>query len=198
MVPRLLKVLAALFVVFLGVLVAIWRATSDGPAPAPQPRSPDAATAATAPSSVDLARVPLGGLPGQEYVVVKDDPAAPPAPGSWEAVPIVASRRRPISLDLEDVQPRLGECFSPSVASRGGPVVETKDAAPLRDEAATTLLLELQVTGDRALIVEAPVESRGLATNGTLACAQAALRGRTVPSPGLPEGKHRLRFALAP
>jgi hypothetical protein len=198
---RLVRILAALAVAFFGIFVAIWFATSDGPASPPGPSAaavPGATALATPSPAVDLARAPLGGIPGQQYVIVKDPPAPAPSPGSWEAVPIFASRRRPIALDLEELQPRLGECFSPSVSSRGGSVVETKDAAPLRDEAATTLLLQLEVTGDRVFIADAPVESRGLATNGTLSCAQAVLRGTTVPSPGLPDGKHRLRFALAP
>lgn len=198
---RLLKVLAALVVAFFGIVVAIWYATSDGPASPPGPSAagaPDTTARATTSPVVDLGTAPLGGIPGQQYVIVKDLPAPAPSPGSWEAVPIFASRRRQIALDLEGLQPRLGECYSPSVSSRGGSVVETRDAAPLRDEAATTLLLELEVTGDRVLIVDAPVESRGLATNGTLSCAQAVLRGATVPSPGLPDGKHRLRYALAP
>lgn len=198
---RLVKVLAALVVAFLGIVAAIWLATSDGPASPPGPSAAgpaDTTARGTASPGVDLGTAPLGGIPGQQYVIVKDPPAPPPAPGSWEAVPILASRRRAIALDLEDLQPRLGDCFSPSASSRSGSVIETRDAAPLRDDVTTTLLLELEVAGDRVFIVDAPVESRGLATNGTLSCAQAVLRGATVPSPGLPDGKHRLRFALAP
>lgn len=199
---RILAVSAALLVVFVAIIGLIWYATRDGAPPA-QDQPPGVVAIDAAPlvsvAPVDLARAPLGGVPVPEYVIVKDEPAPPPAAGSWEAVPILAARRGAIALDLEDVQANLSECFSPSVASRdGGPVLETKDAAPLRDAMTTTLLLELEVRGDRVLIVDAPVESRGQAASGTIACAQAILRGRTAPSPGLAPGKHRLRFSLAP
>lgn len=202
MARRILAVSAALLVAFVTIIGLIWYATRDGTPPV-QYQPPPVVTLDAAPlvsvATVDLARAPLGGVPVPEYVIVKDQPAPPPAPGSWEAVPILAARRGPIPLDLEEVQANLSECFSPSVSSRdGASVLETKDAAPLRDPMTTTLLLELEVRGDRVLIVDAPVESRGQASSGTIACAQAILRGKTAPSPGLAPGKHRLRFSLAP
>lgn len=196
---RFLAGLATLAAAFAGIVGLIWLATADAPPARPQPAAaPEATAAGDADRLIDLARAPLGGLPGQEYAIVKDTPAPAPPPGSWEAVPILAARRGHVSLDLEDLQPRLAGCFSPAAAARGGQVLEVKDAAPLRDEAATTLLLELEVTGDRVHVVEAPVESRGMASSGTLSCAQALLRGTTAPSPGLAQGRHRLRFTLAP
>lgn len=201
MARRFLAIVVALVVVFVGIIGLIWFATSDGPTTAQHPGAPGAsfeAAGLVSVTGVDLAKAPLGGLPGQEYAIVKDEPAPPPPAGSWEAVAILAPRRGAINLDLEDVQARLSDCFSPAVAGRGGNVLEVKDAAPLKDDTATTLLLELEVAGDQVRIVDAPVESRGQASNGTLSCAQGLLRGKTVPSPGLTPGKHRLRFTLAP
>jgi hypothetical protein len=103
-------------------------------------------------------------------------------------------------VDPEEVQPRLSECFAPDRAARyaGTRVTESKDSAPLRNEVTTLLLLQLEVVGDQALVIDAPVESRGTASDGTIACAQAVLRNRSAPAAGLRPGKYRVRFTLQP
>jgi hypothetical protein len=187
-----------------GILIgAIWLATGPGngparPPPPPAAAAPEAAVPIAPGAAIDLAKAPLGGIPAPPPVIVKDEPPPPPPHGSWEAVPILVSRRGPVQLNLEEVRPRLTECFRADVASSGGTVLFVKDAAPLSGEWTTTLLLQIEVSQDRAFVVEAPLESRGKASDGTIACAQAALRGQTAPAGGLPSGRHRLRFVLTP
>jgi hypothetical protein len=203
MARRFLVALAATLMIFGAIMAGIWFATGPD-APSTTPLAPQALASldgvqlVSTAGLIDLGRAPLSGVPTPEYVIVKDEPAAPPPPGSWESVPIFAPRRGGAVLDLEDLQPRLSDCFSPSQSARGGPVVKVKDAAPLQDEGATTLLLQLEVTGDELRIVDAPVESRGQATDGTISCAQSTLRGRTAPSAGLTAGRHRVRYVLQP
>jgi hypothetical protein len=194
---------AAMATVFLALIGAVWWATRPPEAPAPALAQPATrqATPVPEPSSgaIDLGKAPLGGIPLPPPVIVKDEPPPPPPSGSWEAVPILASRRGPVRLALdEDVQPKLTECFRSNVASRGGTILQVKDAAPLQDTGVTTLLLQIEVSQDRAFIVAAPLESRGSASDGTIACAQGVLRGQTAPAGGLPSGRHRIRFLLTP
>jgi hypothetical protein len=113
-------------------------------------------------------------------------------------VPILVGRRGPIRLDFEAAREKLADCFTPAVASRhsGTRIVTVKDAAPLADQATTTLLLQIEVVRDEALVVDAPLESRGNESEGTIACAQAALRNQTAPAAGLPPGRHRVRYVL--
>jgi hypothetical protein len=200
-----LAAVAALLLVSIAAIVLFTHGEEPGdPAqgraaalPPPEPAPPAALPPAPA---VDLARAPLGGVPLPQAVIVTDARPPLPAPGSWEAVPILAARRGAMGLDVEALQPRLTQCFHPDVEARYGPTpfAEVKDSAPLQDDATTVLLLELEVSGDRLRVVDAPVESRGAAGDGTLACAQAVLRGQTAPAAGLAAGRHRARFVLAP
>lgn len=193
--------LAAVAVFFALAAAGIWAATRPAPPgaevrPVPPPLAEAPPLVPGGP--VDLGRAPLGGVSLPPFEVVKDPPPPPPPPGSWEAVPIVAPRRGAAGLDVEALQPRLSECFLPAVAARsGGRVVAVKDAAPLQDEAATVLVLEVEVVRGVLRVVDAPVESRGTATDGTIACAQAVLRGQSAPAAGLAPGRHRVRFALS-
>jgi hypothetical protein len=50
------------------------------------------------------------------------------------------------------------------------------------------LTLRLEPTSDGLRIVDAPVERQGPASDGELACAQAALRGATIQVPGTKPG----------
>lgn len=206
--PRFLVVgLAAIVALLLGSLAVIALVTGagssrTGPASATTRAAPAAAPAPEPPPvvPVDLARAPLKGVALPPPVIVSDARPPPPPADSWEAVPILPARRGAMGLDLEDIQPRLAQCFHPDVEARYGPTVpgEVKDSAPLQDEQTTTLILQLEVAGDRLRVVDAPVESRSSTSDGTLACAQAVLRGQSAPAAGLPAGKHRMRFLLTP
>jgi hypothetical protein len=60
-------------------------------------------------------------------------------------------------------------------------------------------LLNIETVTDGARIVDAPVETRGRVSDGLLACAQAALRGKKVSVPGTPPGQRfRVRYPIVP
>jgi hypothetical protein len=87
------------------------------------------------------------------------------------------------------------------VASRHGGVAVTSAADTFTpDETGQTgLLLQLELQRDAVRVADAPVETRGDASEETIACAQALLRGRTVKAPGAKAGeRHRLRYVLTP
>lgn len=197
-----LAALVAMGVAFAAILGAIWLATGPAGPPAKPPAievpglEPQGLVSVD--GVIDLGRSQLGGIPLPPPVIVKDEPIPPPPPGSWEAVPLVTPRGGLVGLDLEELQPLISDCFSPAIASRSGRITTVKDAAPLDDEAAVTVVLQLEVTRDELRVIDAPVESRGQASDGSLACVQSVLRGRTAPSAGLKEGRHRFRFTLQP
>jgi hypothetical protein len=130
----------------------------------------------------------------------------PPPPGSWEAVKPVA---RPSALgplgaalagELTELQPDLTHCYSEEAESRFGPnkITATSGAdlepAPGRT---TVLMLEIEASGGQARIVDAPVETRGGASNGTIACAQHLLRGKALPAAGVgAQTRYKMPFSL--
>lgn len=199
-----LAAVVALLVAFVAIVGVIWFAT--GPEGGPPPRPPEYRVPGYEPLGlvsvdgvIDLGKSQLGGIPLPPPVIVQDEPPPPPPRGSWEAVPLVSPRGGAVvGLDMEELQPLLSDCFSDSVVGRSGSVTTVKDLAPLQDASVTTLVLELEVAGDQLRVVDAPLESRGGASDGTVSCAQSVLRGRTAPSAGLKAGKHRIRFTLAP
>ena len=133
----------------------------------------------------------------------------PPAPavreGTWEAVAPVA---RPASLgpvgaaigrELNELHPRLSACFDEDTAARHGtqPVTAVQDAAPTPDMGTTVLMLQVESSGGTARIVDAPVETRGGASDGVIACAQRLLRGTTMEVPVEKAGtRHRILYTL--
>jgi hypothetical protein len=198
---RFVAAIVAVAVAFVAIVAVIWLATSPDGGPPPRPveaRVPgyEPTGVVSVDGVIDLGRSQLGGIPLPPPVIVKDEPAPPPPAGSWEAVPLVSPRGGVPGLDMEELQPLLSDCFSDSVAGRGGQVTAVKDAAPLQDGSATTLVLEIEVARDELRVVDAPLESRGQASDGTISCAQAVLRGRTAPAAGLRPGRHRFRMAL--
>ncbi len=179
-------------------------APAEAAAPAPPPAPPEIGIAA-APAST----APPAGLLGQgvPVEVVREAPPAPPPAGSWEAVPLSP---RPAGLgpmgaalgrELNDLQPALSACFDEEVQARHGaaPVTRTAEAAP-DDVGVTVLVLELEAGGGTVRVVDAPVESRGGASDGLIACAQRVLRGKVFEAPVGPRqgGRHRVLFPLSP
>lgn len=196
----------------LGSLVLLDRLTRDGgpdrpiPSAAAPPRAPTAPPPAPQlPAGLQgkaLFAPDTGGLTARDFDRMADrGPALVPAPpGSWEAVPIVSNRTRAmepalagVARGLVELQDGLAACFDPAEAARVGAATFTrvKDAEP-QDEAGTTLLvLELELSANQARVVDAPVEATGDASEATLACLQAALRGKTFEAPGAKPGERR-------
>jgi hypothetical protein len=130
----------------------------------------------------------------------------PPAKGSWDETPVVA---RPTSMgslglavvrELEELQPGVASCFDEDVQARHGQQGHTTmDYAPADDAGSTVLVLQLETQHEAVRIADAPVEARGGASDGLIACAQAALRGRKLAVPGARAGqRYRLRYTVAP
>jgi hypothetical protein len=175
-------------------------APTAAPLPSPAPAGPGAA----APSSA-----PPAGLLGQGVPVEVEREAPPPPPpkGSWEAVPVAARAGAlgplgaAVGRELNDLQPELSACFDEEAQARHGtqPVSEARDVATQDDAGSPVLLLQLEAAAGRVRIVDAPVEARGGASDGLIACAQRILRGKVFEAPTARQGgRHRLLLTLAP
>ena len=74
-----------------------------------------------------------------------------------------------------------------------------QDAQPQDDSGVPVLVLQLETMNGAIRIVDAPVEARGRASNGQLACVQSKLRGHVVDAPGTRGGdRFRLLYTLLP
>lgn len=130
-----------------------------------------------------------------------------PAPETWQTVEIVspfgAGTPAPTvtAAVRASLKSRLAECFERGVQGRwGGMGRAFSSLAP--GEAASLgpaiLMLEVEQDGGGLRIVDAPVERRGSASDGTLNCAQGVLRGATLDASSEGKGKFRMRFQLRP
>jgi len=174
-------------------------ASAEGPAPA--------SAAAPAPGSGALP--PLPSAPTGPIVIpqVVYAPAEPgPPPGSWEAVKPVARLAAlgppgaALGRELNEIQPDLSACFDEqSQANHGRDAISvTASGASGSEGDAPVLMLHLEMAQGEIRIVDAPVEVRGGASDGLIACAQKVLRGRTVKVAGARPGqKARVSFPLA-
>lgn len=132
----------------------------------------------------------------------------PPAKGTWEAIPVASLRNRSlgavggsVQAELNELHDALADCFDEETASRhgAGAVSAVKDAVPPDESGAISLVLQLETRQGEVVVVDAPVETRGDASDGTLSCAQGVLRGKVLPVPGAKAGERlRARFTLAP
>ena len=136
-------------------------------------------------------------------------PAPPPPPkGSWEAVPVSSFRARSagglgaaVQAELNELHDAIAACFDEESQARHGQgtVAAVKDALPPDETGVIALVLQLETRNGEVVVVDAPVETRGDASDGTLACAQGLLRGRVLPVPGAKYGeRHRYRYQLTP
>lgn len=212
---RLVAAGAAAVALFLVAgLLLVDRLTSE-PASARRAPSPDAARPAGPLTPQDLAaagppsNLPPAGLAGVGMPSSFDvDPGpAPPPRGSWEAVaisPRAASLGKvgvALGQELNELHPDLSACFEEDAQARHGTssVTAVRDTSPQDDVGVTVLVLQLETTNGAIRIVDAPVEARGQASDGLLACAQARLRGRVVEAPGTVGGqRYRLLYTLLP
>lgn len=140
-------------------------------------------------------------------LIVSPPPPKPPE-GSWEAVPPVA---RPaaagpvgaaVGRELNELHDKLSACFDEDAQARHGPTGEprsVKDYAPIEDSGTTILMLEVETAYGQARIVDAPLETRGAASDGLINCVQRVLRGHVVrTSEAKGQARYRILFPLLP
>lgn len=129
-------------------------------------------------------------------------PAAP-APGTWEKVDIVGpfgvgTPAPGVTAAVRGaLRSRLAECFEPGAQGRWGTLgsaFSTVAAGDRKSLGPAILILEVEEAGAGVRVVDAPVERRGSASDGTLNCAQAVLRGAGLQASS--EGKKRFRMRL--
>lgn len=200
---------AAICAVAAAMLVAIYLATSgptpgrDAPRPAQAPE-PVAAPAIPAPPQATLNPFARPDAPAPETI---PGPArlVPPA-GTWEAIPVVAraSALGPVGgavgRGLIALQPQLAACFDPAAEVRFArqDFTSVRDAEPMEDQGATILVLQLDVAPGKVTVVDAPLETRGEASDAVIVCAQRLLRGRTFELPGMQaSGRYRMLHPLS-
>ena len=183
-------------------------ATSDSSPPGSFATGPGASAPNPAARLGPLGTIPPDGpatqqppAPPQQY----DPPPPRPPEGSWEAVPPVArasalgSLGGVIGRGLNELKDKVAVCFDEDVQARHGLTrfTQTQDYAPLPDHGTTILMLHVETFAGGALIVDAPLETRGNASDGLVACAQRVLRGRKFEAPEATGGeRHRLLYPL--
>jgi len=174
-------------------------------APAPAPAAPW--TGAASPSSPPSSNLPAGLLgQGVPVMVEREPPRPPPPPGSWEAVPVAA---RPGALgplgaalgrELNDLHDQLAACFDEDSQARHGVQPVSQAAGESQDDVGgAVLILQLEASSGQVRVVDAPVEARGGASDGLIACAQRVLRGKVFEAPtDRQSGRFRLLLTLTP
>jgi hypothetical protein len=202
----------------IGAIAVIARSTAErAPRVAPAPESatlpppvaaaPAVIPAPPAPPGPDLAalRQAIAKPPEPGRPVVYGAPAPKPPEGSWEAVALAprAAALGPVGAalgrELNELQPKLSACFDEDTQARHGRdgFTEVKDLAPMDDNGATVLVLQVEERPGELRVVDAPVETRGNASDGLIACAQRVLRGRVVPVPQAQgSARHRVLYTL--
>ncbi len=126
------------------------------------------------------------------------EPSPPPPPaGTWEAVQpsarlgALGAPGAAVARGLNEMREDLDACFDEDAQSRHGqaPVSRTRDAAPNEIEDTTILMLQLESRHGTVVLVDAPVESQGLSSDGLVACVQKVLRGLEFQAPGVKPGQ---------
>lgn len=135
-------------------------------------------------------------------------PLPPPPAASWEAVEPAG---RPSELGAigpgfmmalrNEVSGTLARCFDEDTearhASSGATPTWVSDGNTTALGAPPVLMLELETAAGAVTVVDAPLEAQGSAGDGTILCAQRALRGLTLGVPAAQAGeRHRLRYPL--
>jgi hypothetical protein len=186
---------------------------APGPSPA-EPASPPPAPLLTLPPDYRPGQpivVPdLGGHTAKEFDTMADrgPPRVVAPPGSWEAVPMSSSRSRAgdpvmaaVGRELNDLHDTLSGCYEPETAARQGAATYSRvvDEEATDDPSTTVLVLQLETQAGSVRVADAPVAASGGASDGTLACVQAALRGKVFEAPGARPGRRlRLQYRLIP
>lgn len=168
--------------------------------------SSDASPPLSRPETAPLPLPPPGAVVVEPRPIPPPEPAPPPLPpppaGSWDAVRVAPQRGTVAAAITQELQPAVGECFDEDVQARWGPQGgrhTTVDYGAMDDLGEPVVLLQIETFADGIQIVDAPVETRGRASDGLLACAQAALRGKQVEVPGTSPGqRYRMRWPIVP
>jgi hypothetical protein len=126
--------------------------------------------------------------------------AATPQIGEWEQIPATPVESWPsLSMAIEKARPTLAPCYDPDVQAQYGGRPFTAVGAPRPGAGVPVVLVEVETFAEgRARVVDAPVESRGSAEDGLLACIQERLRGMEVQGRGAAGSRFRIRYPLAP
>jgi hypothetical protein len=122
-----------------------------------------------------------------------------PATGPWEAIAPVSSRRLPaISNALQQAEPALALCYDVETQARYGRQPYSTVGTTMPGTGGTTFLVNLEVGSSGKLrVVDAPVESRGAAEDGLIACVQETLRRQELGASSLAPGSRlRVRYPL--
>jgi hypothetical protein len=161
------------------------------------------------PGAPAAAPAPLPSGPGgggwQPAPAPQQDLLPEPPKGSWEGVAVTTrpAAMGPVAVaiagELRSMAPAVAPCFDEMAQARFGKREHSEvQYAPSEDTGTTMLVLQIQTGEGEAEIVDAPVEARGGASDGLLACAQAALRGHKLSVPGAKPGERfRMRYMLA-
>ncbi len=208
---RLALALAAIAALGVGALAAIAALDRDAKprdaaAPSSRAEEPGAATVPGAPA----AGTASDASPGQQLPAVGRPPAIPASPPpseAWEALAPVEGAEA-----LGDIGPAfaaalresfgaLGQCFEDATAARyassGAVPTISRDSSGSEMRGPPVLLLEFETMASAVRIVDAPVGTRGTATDGVVLCAQSVLRGMRIDVPGARPGeRYRMRYAL--
>lgn len=206
-----MRKLIVAIVLFSGAAIGgVWFLTRDGEGPAPRDAAPAAEPIAPAPPPLVLPPPPDPARPfaradaPETVTVVGAAPVEAPR-GTWEAVSIIARASAlgpaagPVGRGLNELQPRVAACFDEVTEARFGTTSHTsvRDTDTLDAQGAAVLLLQIEIVGGQASIVDAPVETQGAASDGLVACAQQVLRGQRFSAPQASDGRYRLLYPLS-
>jgi hypothetical protein len=197
---------AALLAFVAAALGAVWyftRTTGGGAGPPAAPGSGPITPGPGAATTIPFSTVPRPEPPPPPLLT---DPAPPPPPpGSWEAVPraprlaALGPLGGALLRALNDLEPRLTACQDEDSQARHGPIVPTQtgDGSDEGAGVVPVLMLQIETGAGTARVVDAPVDTRGGASDGLLSCAQQAVRGLTVDfAQGQPGKRYRVPYSL--
>lgn len=208
---KILVAAGAIVALMAGAMVAVYFQSAPEPTALPEgtvvvPPVAEPASERPPQAQAETSRLPAVGAPPKPMVYAPLPP--PPPKGSWEAVKPVArvTGLGPAGISLrqglDSLQGELAACFDEVAQSRHGQAGYTaaqEDTGAVDQAGSAVLMLQVESLEGKLRIVDAPVESRGDASDGLLSCAQSVLRGRTFPAPrARPGERHRVTFVLSP
>jgi hypothetical protein len=191
------------FVAAIVAVIVVDGAPKELPRGATMPPPPEPAPVVARPNDVAPAPVdaPVPPSPAPQKPVALGRPlVATPQVGEWEQIPATPLESWPsLPLAIEKARPTLAPCYDPDVQARYGGRPFTAVGAPRPGAGVPVVLVEIETFAEgRARVVDAPVESRGSAEDGLLACLQERLRGIEVQGRGAAGSRFRIRYPLAP
>jgi hypothetical protein len=138
-------------------------------------------------------------LPPEMSLRVPSSAMLPPEQGAWEQIRPLT---KPIAPLVRALASPVAPCFDEETKARFGPRPHSSlSDATGADPGTATLMLQMEAVEGGLRIIDAPVASLGPSSDGLVACAQQALRGRTVPLPQLqyqPGDRVTMTYKLLP